>query len=82
MTQIKSILVPVDFSKHSAAAVDFAIELASRYGASIELQATAGLTARAESIDAAAMDRVPGDITRSHPAARSAATPQTNPNAR
>jgi len=37
MTPIKSILVPIDFSKHSAAAVDFAIDLAPRYGAAIEL---------------------------------------------
>lgn len=37
MTPIKTILVPVDFSPQSAAAVDFAIDLAPRYGASIEL---------------------------------------------
>lgn len=37
MAPFKAILVPVDFSKHSAAALDFAIDLASRYGASIEL---------------------------------------------
>jgi universal stress protein A len=37
MTPIKSILVPVDFSQHSAAAVDLAIQLAPLYAASIEL---------------------------------------------
>ena len=37
MAPFKAILVPVDFSQHSAAAVDFAIDLASLYGASIEL---------------------------------------------
>jgi universal stress protein A len=37
MNPIKTILVPLDFSTHSAAALDFAIDLAPRYGASIEL---------------------------------------------
>jgi nucleotide-binding universal stress UspA family protein len=37
MKAVKNILVPVDFSPHSAAAVDFAVDLAGRYDAAIEL---------------------------------------------
>lgn len=37
MTTIRKILVPVDFSPHSAAALDVAIELAKRFEAGIHL---------------------------------------------
>lgn len=35
--QIQKILVPVDFSEHAAHALDYAVELAAKFGASIDL---------------------------------------------
>lgn len=37
MLQIRKILVPVDFSRHSAKALDYAIELARKFDASIHI---------------------------------------------
>ena len=37
MSLITKILVPTDFSAHASKALDFAIELASRFGASLEI---------------------------------------------
>lgn len=37
MSSINKILVPIDFSPHASKALDFAIEVATRFGASLEL---------------------------------------------